>query len=71
MRRTINDMRMKNLTITGFRSRRGHLRYALSNNELIHQQTVQAMLKRGLLEMTESLEEVNRKGEVTYRLKVE
>jgi hypothetical protein len=71
MRRTLSDMRTKNLTITGFRDRKGHLRYVLSNNELVHPQTVQSLIKRGFLEMTESLEKVNAQGEVTYRLKVQ
>lgn len=66
----MDTMRSKDLTISGFRDRKGHLRFALSNNELVHKQTVDAMLKRGLLELTEPLEEANKKGEVHYRLKV-
>lgn len=63
-------MRERDLTMVGFRDRKGQLRFVLSNNEIVHRQTVLAMKKRGLLEQMESTEEANRKGEVHYRLKV-
>lgn len=69
MQRTIEDMRSKNLTIVGWRDNRGRLRYALSNNEIVHGQTVRALKEKGLLEQMESDEEAARYNEVHYRLK--
>lgn len=70
MQRIIEVMRERDLTLAGFRDRKGHLRYVLSNNEIVHAQTVQAMMRRGLLEQMEPTEEANEKKEVHYRLKV-
>jgi hypothetical protein len=71
IRRTVEKMRSRNLTIVGFRDRRGHLRYLLSqNNEVLHYNLVAAMKKRDMLEQIESMEEANRENEVHYRLKV-
>ena len=70
MQRLLSDMRTKNLTILGFRDRRhGHLRYVLSNNEIVHPQTFKAMRERDLLEQIEPTEVANEQGEVHYRLK--
>lgn len=70
MQWTIELMRSHNLTIIGFRDRRGRLRYLLSNNQVLHYNLVTAMKERGLLEQMESTEEANRKNEVHYRLRV-
>lgn len=70
MQRTIEIMQSRNLTIVGFRDRKGHLRYILSNNEVLHYNLVNAMRERGLLEQLESTEEATAKNEVHYRLKV-
>lgn len=69
MQRTVEEMRSKNLVLIGFRDRKGHLRYILSDNQIVHSQTVEGMKRRGLLEQLESTEEANRKNEVHYRLK--
>lgn len=70
MHRIVEIMRERDLTMVGFRDRKGHLRYVLSNNEIVHGQTVLALKKRGLLEQIESTDEANAKNEVHYRLKV-
>lgn len=70
MQRTIDLMRSRNLTIVGFRDRRGRLRYLLSNNEVLHYNLVTAMKERELLEQIETTEEANKKNEVHYRLRV-
>jgi hypothetical protein len=70
MQRILEIMHERDLTMVGFRDRKGHLRYVLSNNEIVHGQTVLAMKKRGLLEQIEPTEEANEKNEVHYRLKV-
>jgi hypothetical protein len=69
VQRVIDTMRLKDLTMVAFRDRRGRLRYVLSNNEIVHRQTVNLMKKRGLLEQIETTEEANAKNEVHYRLK--
>lgn len=69
MLRILEVMQDSDLTMTGFRDRKGHLRYVLSNNEIVHGQTVLALKKRGLLEQIEPTEEANAKNEVHYRLK--
>lgn len=70
MQRAIDLMQSRNLTIAGFRDRKGHLRYVLSNNEVLHYNLVSAMKERGLLEQVESTEEANKKNEVHYRLRM-
>lgn len=70
MQRTVEIMQARNLTITGFRDRKGHLRYVLSNNEVLQYNLVDAMKKRGLLEQIESIEEASAKNEVHFRLQV-
>lgn len=64
MRETIRKMRERNLSLVGFRGRKGGLRYLLSNNEIVSKQTVQGMIERGLLEMIGEKE-----GRAFYRLK--
>lgn len=70
MQRVVELMRERDLTMVGFRNRKGQLRFVLSNNEIVHPQTVYALKKRGLLEQIGSTEEANQKKEVHYRLKV-
>lgn len=70
MQVVMDTMRSKNLTLMGFRDRKGHLRYLLSNNEIVAKQTVSAMKRRDLLEQMESTEEANARNEVHYRLKL-
>lgn len=65
----IDQMRLKNLTVAGFRDRRGRLRYVLSNNEIIVRSTAKAMIERGILEMIEAPDEARKLTEVHYRLK--
>lgn len=70
MQRTIEKMRSRNLTITGFRGRNGIRRFVLSNNEIIHSQTIAAMVRRGLLETIAAPPDA-KDGDVYYRLKVQ
>lgn len=65
MQKTVREMREQNLSLVGFRGRKGGLRYLLSNNEIVTKQTVQGMLDRGLLELIGEKE-----GRAFYRLKV-
>lgn len=65
MQQLVEKMRSRNLTIAGFRDRRGRLRYTLSNNEIVTRQTVKAMMDRGMLELAEEKE-----GIAYYRLAV-
>ena len=70
MKRTLDLMQSRDLVVTGFRDRKGHLRYILSNNEIVHPQTIRAMKERGLLEMIEpTTEQTKATGEVHYRLR--
>lgn len=70
MKRAIDLMQSRDLILTGFRDRKGHLRYLLSNNEIIHPQVVRGLKDRNLLEMIEpTIEQVNQTGEVHYRLR--
>jgi hypothetical protein len=66
MAKVVWKMRSQNLSLVGFRGRKGSLRYLLSNNEIVTKQTVQGMIERGLLEMIGEKE-----GRAFYRLKVE
>lgn len=69
MNRIIDIMRARDMMISGFRDRRGHLRYLLANNEIVHKQTVDAMKRRNLLEQVETDEEATAAGKVHYRLR--
>lgn len=66
MQKTVWKMRSQNLSLVGFRGRKGSLRYLLSNNEIVTKQTVQGMIGRDLLELIGEKE-----GRAFYRLKVE
>lgn len=68
MNRVIEIMRSRNMMISAFRDRRGRLRFLLANNEIVHKQTVDAMIEKKLLEMVETPEEAVVATKIHYRL---
>jgi hypothetical protein len=66
VKRTIDKMRSLHLTMTAVRDKRdGHLKYILSNGDLVHPSTAKLMKDHGLL----VLDDPDVPGQVVYSLR--